>query len=656
MLTYTDLKRLMRRTLLFFLLFGTAFSLSAQDYPDLGLNGTVTWIDTAHIRVEYDWTGDSQLLDWSASDGSTLVRSDGFVTVTGGTANYVWSMIWNQGIKCSRIIAQDVTAVTASASDPHINIYTNLASFTGSTWLPNPGLGAVLASTKNFWVYDGADSGSIGAPMLELGVARNYEFTASDTGMTIKSSADNIVYFCQGTFDLEKESRIALGGWGGNTRWGKVIIEGEITKPQQENPVPSDVINIQSNGAVFAPVIEVVGDPLIEWIFDDSTTSSSTTPVKEYGSVESRRNYLRVTPWSSLIGINVGYDAADGGYGDFAKIPKQNVLGFNNLNLADSLQYLCANYGLLTELDLRGLQGLKFVELFQARNLSRIHLDNHPELERLCVEDCNLDSLDISGLSGLKDLRGALNAYPFIEWGFTGQLVWHICIRDNPQMVVNIPDLTQFPVLKELFIWNTNQTGAFVCNNPVIRNITAYGNHYTSADIGGCSGLRTFALSGSQLNSINIGAADNLTNVRLHDCGLTQVQVDYVLQTLDAAGRLDGYLDITGNATPSVSAMSSYYSLLARGWTIEEITGIENISPDSGHIKAIVTVDEIRLELSDHFSGWDAVLYDLSGKPVYSYIIDGKVLVFNASPLPSGIYIIVVSKGNQRIVKKILKP
>jgi hypothetical protein len=62
---------------------------------------------------------------------------------------------------------------------------------------------------------------------------------------------------------LEKESKIALGGWGGNTRWGKLIIEGEIIKPQQEPPVPSDVINIQSNGASFAPVIEVVGVPLL---------------------------------------------------------------------------------------------------------------------------------------------------------------------------------------------------------------------------------------------------------------------------------------------------------------------------------------------------------------------------------------------------------
>ena len=45
--------------------------------------------------------------------------------------------------------------------------------------------------------------------------------------------------------------------------------------PWQYVTIPSDVINIQSNGSSFAPVIEVVGNPVIEWTFNDGTTSSS---------------------------------------------------------------------------------------------------------------------------------------------------------------------------------------------------------------------------------------------------------------------------------------------------------------------------------------------------------------------------------------------
>jgi len=647
---------LIKPTLLSLLFLIITSILAAQEHPDLGLHGTVTWLDTARIRVEYDWTSDEQLLDWTTTEGSELVRNEGFVTVTGGTYNYVRSMIWKQGIRCSRISVQDVAAVTATASDPHINVYTNLASFTGSTWLPNPGLGVVIASTKNFWVHDGINAGNIGAPMIELGVARNYEYSASDTGMTIRSSMDGIVYSYKAQCFLEKESKIALGGWGGNTKWGKLIIEGEIIKPQQEPPVPSDVINIQSNGASFAPVIEVVGDPLIEWIFDDSTTSSSTTPVKDYGSVESRRNFLKVTPWSALIGINVGYDAADGGYGDFVKIPKQNVLEFNNLHLAGSLEYLLANYSLLTELDLRDLHVLKFVELFRAQSLSKIRLDSHPVLERLCVEDCNLDSLDISGCSGLKDLRGAQNSYTFINWGSVGQLLWHICIRDNPQIEVNIPDLIQFPLLKELLIWNTNQTGPFVCHNSVTRDITAYGNHYTSADISGCAALRIFALSGSRLSSINLGTAENLTDVKLRDCALSQLNADYVLKTLDNAGKLNGYLDITGNATPSVAALSHYYSLKAKGWTIEEITGIEPVPGNTGNVRMIVTGNEIRFEFFSDFTGWQVNLYDLYGKSISIKSVNDNILTFDTSSLSSGLYLVTLSNGAQRLIFKFIKP
>jgi len=129
--------------------------------------------------------------------------------------------------------------------------------------------------------------------------------------------------------------------------------------------VPSDVINIQSEGAVFSPVIEVVGTTVIEWVFNDGTISSSRTPSKNNGSTGSRHNYLKIIPWSALIGINVGYDAGDGGYGGFAIVPNQNVLQLQNLTLAkSSLQYLCASYNPLTELDLRELAELGFLESF----------------------------------------------------------------------------------------------------------------------------------------------------------------------------------------------------------------------------------------------------------------------------------------------------
>ena len=558
----------MKRTLIslaliniFFIHYGQTVS----NNPDLGLNGVVTWIDSTHIKVEYDWSNDAQLLDWRMTHGSTLVRESGLVTISNGSAG-VRAMIWEQGIKCSKINVKDAEPLTSAG---HLNFYSNLSSFDGTTYLPNPCLGAVLASVTNFWVHDGVNAGNIGAQYLVVDSARDYEFTVSVTGMTIKSSVDNVVYSYNTPCSPELDRRIAIGGWAGDTRWGKITIEGEITPPWQYDTVPSDVINIQSSGAVFAPVIEVIGTPDIEWIFNDSTSSTSTAPIINYGSAGSRHNYLKVTPWSALIGINVGYDASDDGYGGFDTIANQNVLGFQNLTLVkSSLQYLCASYNPIKELDLREFTALKFVELFNCYFLDTLKLGSNLVLERLCAEDCDLDSLDLSGCPALEDLRSSLNDYTSINWGSIGQSLWHICIRDNPQITVNIPALTQFPVLTELLIFNTNQTGAFVCHSSVIKWIESYSNHYTSADISDCTNLMRFNLSGSQLDSLDIGTADNLIEVKLKDCGLTEPQTDYVLQTLDEAGLSNGYLELTGNAAPSAEGLVHHDSLEGRGWTI----------------------------------------------------------------------------------------
>jgi hypothetical protein len=590
----------MKRTLITLIIIFISFTLSGQ-IRDLGLNGVVTWIDSTHIRVEYDWSNDSQLLDWVMTKGSTLVRENGTLTITDGNLNAVLAMIWKQGIKCSRIMVKDAVPLSSAG---HLNFYSNLISFTGY-YLPDPGLGIVLSNSFNFWTKDGASSSSIGAPFLVVGVPRDYEYNVSPAGMTIKSSINDVVYSFNTPCVPAFERKIALGGWGGNTRWGRLTIEGEINVPWQP---PSDMINIQSYGATFAPVIEVTGTPVIEWVFDDSTTSSSTTPAKNYGSVRSRHNLLKVTPWTALKGINVGYDAIDGGYGGFAMVANQNVLGFQNLNLAkSSLQYLCANYNLMAELDLRELTALKFVELYNCKNLEIVRLGTHPVLERLCVELCNLVSLDLSGCAAMGDLRGAMNQYTSINWGSIGQAIWHICIRDNPQFTVGIPSLTQFPLLRELLIWNSNQTGAFVCHSSVIQYIDAYQNHYTSADISGCTNLRGISFSGSQLGSLDLG---------LKDCGLTEPQIDYVLHTLDGASRSNGILELTGNAEPSADGRVHLNNLKGRGWNMLPVTDI-TVTGAGG--STTITTDNGSLQLSA------AVLpVNATDKTVTWLIINGK--------------------------------
>ncbi len=554
---------LMRRLLIILILSYIPSFLSGQGgHPDLGLHGQVTWLSDSKIRVEYDWSSDDQLLDWAATNGSTLIRGDNILTIKGGVTS-VWSMIWEQPIKCTRIHAQDGKAINAPYA--HLNFATNVTGWTGENFNPSEIIGVIYISYGNIWVENGAYS-TLPGPGIVLGNKYTIDINVSDATITARSSTNNVLYSHTLTDPPDPDRQIAIGGWSGDTEWGKLIIEGEISTLHH---VPPDMINIQSCGATFAPVIEVIGNPVIEWIFNDGYTSSSTSPSKNYGSPGLRNNLLRVTPWSALKGINVGYDAGDGGYGGFSIVPNQNILGFKNLTLAkSSLQYICASYNPLTELDLSELIALRFVELLYCSNLGNIKLGYHPVLERLCVEDCNLSSLDLSGCADLADLRAASNLFTSINWGSIGAKLWHICIRSNPRLTENLPPMTQFPLLRELLTWDDNQTGPFVCHSSVIRRIDSYNNHYISADISGCTALTDFSLSGSQLASLDISLANNLVFVQLRNCGLTSSKVDYVLQTLDEAGRTNGYIELDGNAQPSAEGMLHYDNLKGRGWTI----------------------------------------------------------------------------------------
>jgi hypothetical protein len=351
------------------------------------------------------------------------------------------------------------------------------------------------------------------------------------------------------------------------------------------------------------------------------------------------------------------YDAGDSGYGGFALVPNQYLKGIKNLNLAkSSLRYLCASYSPLSEIDLREMSELEFVELLYCGNLAKFSLGSHPKLERLCIEDCNLEALDISGCPGLRDLRSALNNYNSINWGTTGSNLWHICVR-NAAFTVALPPFTQFPALRELLISNDNQTGAFVINNPGIVEIQAYENKYSSADVSGCSSLQKLSLSGNPLTSLSLGTADVIKYVALKDCNLTQSLVDYVLQTIDQKNIESGELDLTGNAAPSTAGIAHAQNLRTKRWTVNISTGPASL--ESWHSvppRVIVNSSEIKIHLYENLEKWDSEIYSLNGTRLSQKAVHGDVLVYDISAYQPGIYILHFSKGNRRKIIKFMKP
>jgi len=70
-------------------------------------------------------------------------------------------------------------------------------------------------------------------------------------------------------------------------------------------PTPEANITFVTTGSSFSPIITVTGNPKIQWVFGDGSTSDSTSPTVNFGSAGTRANTLVVTPWSAVTKINI---------------------------------------------------------------------------------------------------------------------------------------------------------------------------------------------------------------------------------------------------------------------------------------------------------------------------------------------------------------
>jgi hypothetical protein len=360
-----------------------------------------------------------------------------------------------------------------------------------------------------------------------------------------------------------------------------------------------------TEGAAFTPVLVVNGAAEILWAWSDGTTSTSATPRKTFGAAGTRTHSLRVKPWSALQRINLGFDGGDGGSNALEQVPDQQVSAVTGLTLvAPTLGQWCSSYNRLRSLDFSNFVNLDTIECFLSRTLVRVTLVNTPKLKRACFEDCDLESLDLSQCTSLEDLRGAVNRYPSIEFGTIGQRVWHICVRDNSQLTNQalFADLSPFPNLSELFIWNDNQAGilrlpASSPNQSVA--LLGDGNHYTALDLSGSLRNRratgTVSFRGNQLARVDITGCVQLTELTLENNRLDAAHVDAILAALDRLGRsradTDRHatlkVDLRGNAPPGTAGRAAAAQLAAKGWTVvaESVVRQPPPPPDIGQIR-----------------------------------------------------------------------
>jgi hypothetical protein len=99
--------------------------------------------------------------------------------------------------------------------------------------------------------------------------------------------------------------------------------------------------------------------------------------------------------------------------------------------------------------------------------------------------------------------------------------------------------------------------------------------------------------------------------------------------------------------------------MLARiaGWDggITTSTSINNDLIDSKGVLIAIDSDVISINTSQKFLNGEARLYDSQGLLCKVEEINNEIIYFNPSPLSTGLYFIVVSNSNSRVVGKLVK-
>ncbi|SHJ12877.1 Uncharacterized conserved protein YjdB, contains Ig-like domain [Tangfeifania diversioriginum] len=367
-----------------------------------------------------------------------------------------------------------------------------------------------------------------------------------------------------------------------------------------------DEIIFYTTGSSFSPVLTLRADAEVTWTWADSTTSNSPAPEKDYGSNALRANRVKVTPWSAVRRINIGYDAGDDGTPDIELVEDQRVYSVENLHLvAPYLKEWCSSYNDITELDFSNFTELETIECFLSTTLEEVNLTNTNKLKRACFEFNGLKNLDLSDSPLLQDLRAAANSYTTITLPNETDSLWHLCVHHNDffnQHFFN--DMSRYPNIADLLIEYTNQQGELVIqkSNPN-RNIEirAFGNEYTSVDFRGA--LKNEYLWGivdmdhNELSEVNIEGCVQIKQLDLSYNKLTSAGIDDVLRQMDELGTdpQNGTIDLRNNQPPTYTGWVHKNNLENKGWTVStdlyvpvgsiSITGGNTISTDNSTLQ-----------------------------------------------------------------------
>ena len=375
-------------------------------------------------------------------------------------------------------------------------------------------------------------------------------------------------------------------------------------------PAATDALSLLTLGSTFDPQVfcDSNASAQLVWTLGDGTTNTNyPVATNNFSGAAARFQRLTVTPAAAITRINLGFDGADGG--DLTPLPHwpaQNVAAVWFPRPLTNLTSFAASYNPITNtLDFSGFTRLENIECFNCTPLRQVVVTNLPALKRACFEDCDLRELDLSGNPNLEDLRGAVNAYTniLVNRG-TGPKIWHWCTRDNPQLSQRFADImTNFLSLRELYIWNDNQSGLLTVGSTNLTDVQAFGNRLTAADFTGQSNLWQLSLYRNELTNLVLTGCTGLIRLDAHENRLPGAVLDTVLATLDASAPGLQQVDLSQNAQmPSSAGYAHFTNLLNRGVSVtldwpDSSDGSNNVSGGSNAITFVTTSRHPHLEI-----------------------------------------------------------
>lgn len=332
-------------------------------------------------------------------------------------------------------------------------------------------------------------------------------------------------------------------------------------------------IAITHTGQTLEAIIEVDAGATVLWEFADDTTSDSLHPTKDFGTAATRTTYLTVTPTSALTLLVVGYDAGDDGtLGDDYLLEQQNVPTITGVNSYANLVTFACSQNPITALEFGGCSALETIECYQCTSLDSIGLSGATSLQRLCLEGCSVETIDLSSCGNMRDWRGAGQGLQNITWPASMPYLWHLCIHNN-ELAANIPPslIATMVAMRDFYLWDAQQSGALTLVGGNLRDVLIYNNAYTSLDVsaGFLDGTAaTIDARNNALTSVNITGCSELVGIYLQTNALDEAAVDGILAEVESWGTSGGILNLSGNTAPSSTGLSDVATLEGRGWTV----------------------------------------------------------------------------------------